>query len=208
MPKSPQHHLLLAVHAMPMSAIEALTALASAHDWSLRQDARVPPRWRSGELLVATAPVWAALADLAGARRPRGVGLVTAEDAASAATSTAPASLPEAVLSWPCDVSLLREQLSRLMAPVPLALDPDTRIVMHRGHRVHLTPRECRLLQVLMAHAGEAVHRDVLEAALHVWGQEFESNTLDVHVHRLRRKLPDAGIRAVRGYGYVLLATP
>lgn len=206
MPKSPQNHLLLADHAMPTDAVETLRALASAQGWALRHDARVPPRVRSGEVLVATAPVWAAMAAVAGSRPPRGLCLVTARDATTASAQMARSGIAAAVLSWPCDVSQLLDQLSSLMAPAALSLDPVSRVVCHRGQFVHLTPRECRLLQVLIAHAGQAVHRDDLEAALHVWGQEFESNTLDVHVHRLRRKLPDAGIRAVRGYGYVLIA--
>ncbi len=82
----------------------------------------------------------------------------------------------------------------------------DSSVTSALKRQAHLTPKECRILQTLMAHAGDAVAREVLEAMLHAWGHEFESNTLDVHVHRLRRKLPDAGIRAVRGYGYGLIA--
>lgn len=191
---------------MPPDAVKTLRTLASVHDWPIRHDARVPPRVRSGEVLVAMAPVWAAMAVIAGSRPPRGLCLVTADDATTASSLLARSDIPRAVLRWPCDVSLLRDQVFSLMSPALLSLDPVSRVVTHRGQFVHLTPRECRLLQVLMANAGQAVHRDELEAALHVWGQEFESNTLDVHVHRLRRKLPDAGIRAVRGYGYVLIA--
>lgn len=206
MPKSPRNHLLLAVHDMPMDAIETLTGLAAAHGWALRHDARRPPRARSGEVLVAMASVWSDMPFSADALPPRGLCLIASTAERGAQPVAACRSLAEVVLAWPCDVSLLLEPLARLTAPAPLSLDVTSRTVRHRGRLVLLTPRECRVLQVLVAHAGEAVPRDTLEAALHVWGQEFESNTLDVHVSRLRRKLPDAGIRAVRGYGYVLIA--
>ncbi|MBL8278149.1 MAG: winged helix-turn-helix transcriptional regulator [Pelomonas sp.] len=207
MPKSPRNHLLLAVHQMPMDALDTLMALAAARGWPVRREGRLPPRVRSGEVLVAMAPVWLAMATTADSPPPRGLCLIpTAGKGAQPAVDDC--GLAEVVLAWPCDASLLLEPLSRLTAPAPLALDPVSRTVTHRGRLVQLTPRECRVLQVLIAQAGQAVPRDRLEAALHVWGQEFESNTLDVHVHRLRRKLPDAGIRAVRGYGYVLIAQP
>lgn len=206
MPKSPRNHLLLAVHEMPMDALETLTGLAAARGWAVRHDARLPPRLRSGEVLVAMAPIWRAMPVSDDALPPRGLCLINAMAGQDGQPAPAHRDLAEVVLIWPCDVSLLLEPLARLTAPAPLALDATTRTVRHRGRLVQLTPRECRVLHVLIAHAGEAVPRDRLEAALHVWGQEFESNTLDVHVHRLRRKLPDAGIRAVRGYGYVLIA--
>lgn len=206
MPKSPRNHLLLAVHEMPVDARETVAGLAAARGWAVRQDTRLPPRVRSGEVLVAMAPVWRAMAVSADSMPPRGLCLVAPAQELGGQPAPAHRSLAEVVLAWPCDVALLLEPLARLTAPAPLALDAMTRTVEHRGRLVQLTPRECRVLQVLITHAGEAVPRDRLEAALHVWGQEFESNTLDVHVHRLRRKLPDAGIRAVRGYGYVLIA--
>ena len=206
MPKSPRNHLLLAVHEMPLDALDTLTALAVASGWVARREPRMPPKLRSGEVLVAMAPVWLAMPVDAQGDLPRGLCLVDAATVPGAPWPAAHRALASSVLCWPCDVAVLLDRLSPLIAPLPLALDPVSRTVRHRGQRVHLTPRECRVLQVLMAHVGEAVPRDKLEAALHMWGQEFESNTLDVHVHRLRRKLPDAGIRAVRGYGYVLIA--
>lgn len=208
MPKSPRNHLLLAVHDMPVDLIETLSGLAATRGWFVRHDARRPPRVRSGEVLVAMAPIWLAMPFAADALPARGLCLIASTAGQGAQVEAACRRVAEVVLTWPCHGSLLQEPLARLTAPAPISLDVITRTVRHRGRLVLLTPRECRVLQVLMAHGGEAVPRDMLEAALHVWGQEFESNTLDVHVHRLRRKLPDAGIRAVRGYGYVLIAQP
>lgn len=206
MPKSPHNQLMLAVQDMPAEACAVLQGLAATRGWQLRHDDRAPPRVRSGEVLVAMASVWGAMAGTSRRQRPRGVLLLMPAQEPPAVHSLAAAEPAHVVLAWPCEASRLLEHLSRLMAPAPLSLDAASRTVRHRGQVVHLTPKEFRILQLLLAHAGEGVSREVLEAALHVWGQEFESNTLDVHVHRLRRKLPDAGIRAVRGYGYMLLA--
>lgn len=195
---SSEHDLLLAACDMPAPACALLQALAAARGWRVRCDARPLPRVRSGEVVVAMAPPWLAVPR---AQRPRGVLLLVPAGAPTPAADAA-----DVVQPWPCDAAGLLDPLCRLMAPAPLRLDAVTRTVSHRGQLVHLTPKECRILQALLAHVGEAVARDALEATLHAWGQEFESNTLDVHVHRLRRKLPDAGIRAVRGFGYVLIA--
>lgn len=206
MPKRLRAHLLLAVHDMPMEACATLLSLAAARGWPVRQEVRVPPRVRSGEVVVAMASVWLAMAAAVDAPRPKGLLLLTSTQQPASDTPRPDPGLADVVQGWPCDASLLSDHLTGLMAPASLAFDPVSRTVNHRGQLVHLTPKECRILQMLMARAGEAVAREALEATLHVWGQEFESNTLDVHVHRLRRKLPDAGIRAVRGYGYVLIA--
>lgn len=76
------------------------------------------------------------------------------------------------------------------------------------GRRLPLRPREASLLELLLRHAGKPVHRDVLVASLYSLDQEIGSNSLDVHVHHLRRRLAEAGATAtvatIRGYGYAL----
>ncbi|MCE4536014.1 winged helix-turn-helix domain-containing protein [Pelomonas sp. P7] len=195
---------MLAVHGMPAEACALLRALAAARGWYVRCDERPAPRVQSGDVVVAMAAQWQAAPQR---RRPRGLLLLAPPPGDDAQQlPELPGDVPGAVLPWPCEASALLDQLLQLLAPAPLQLDAARRAVCHRGQTVRLTPKECRILQVLLAHAGQAVARETLEAELHAWGQEFESNTLDVHVHRLRHKLPDAGIRAVRGYGYVLIA--
>jgi len=208
MPKSPERPLLLALHEMPMEATASVLALAKARGWTLRCEERVPPRAGIGEVLVAMAPVWAHLAAVRSGLRPKGLCLLAtgSADADADAAALMANDIADRVQAWPCDASVLLAHLLALMAPSVVHLDAASRTARYRGQLVHLTPKECRILEVLLSHAGEAVAREQLEATLHAWGQEFESNTLDVHVHRLRRKLPDAGIRAVRGYGYVVMA--
>ena len=84
-------------------------------------------------------------------------------------------------------------------------LDPAARAVHKAGEPVLLSNREFDLLHTLMLHAGRVLSREQLEQHLYSWGQEVESNTIEVHVHRLRRKLGNALIQTVRGVGYVLM---
>ena len=72
-----------------------------------------------------------------------------------------------------------------------------------------LSPREFALLQALLEHPGRILSRAQLEERLYGWGEEIESNVVEVHVHALRRKLGTDFIRNVRGVGYrVTPATP
>jgi two-component system OmpR family response regulator/two-component system response regulator QseB len=83
-------------------------------------------------------------------------------------------------------------------------LDPAARTVLHGGVPVALKPREFALLHELMLNAGRVLTRDQLEDRLYRWGDEIGSNSVEVHVHHLRRKLAPDLIRTVRGVGYML----
>lgn len=78
------------------------------------------------------------------------------------------------------------------------------------GIRLDLVRRELRVLATLMKRRGRTVLRESLEQAVYGFDDEVQSNTLDSHVSRLRRKLTEAGagleIHAVRGVGYLLRA--
>jgi DNA-binding response OmpR family regulator len=87
-------------------------------------------------------------------------------------------------------------------------LDPAARTVTFRGRPVELQAREFSLLQEFMLNAGRVLSRRQLEERLYAWGEEVESNAVEVHVHHLRRKLAPALIRTVRGVGYVMPREP
>lgn len=85
-----------------------------------------------------------------------------------------------------------------------LELDPASRKVLHAGEPVTLKPREFALLHELMLNAGRVLTRDQLEDRLYRWGDEIDSNSVEVHVHHLRRKLAPELIRTIRGVGYTM----
>jgi len=85
-----------------------------------------------------------------------------------------------------------------------VVLDPAARSVTQDGAAVTLTAREFDLLHALMLNTGRVLSRDQLEQHLYSWGQEVESNAIEVHIHYLRRKLGNALIRTVRGVGYMV----
>lgn len=85
-----------------------------------------------------------------------------------------------------------------------VTLDAAARSVQRAGRPVSLSAREFDLLHALLLNAGRVLSREQLEQHLYSWGREVESNTIEVHVHHLRRKLGSGLIQTVRGVGYVL----
>jgi two-component system, OmpR family, response regulator len=83
-----------------------------------------------------------------------------------------------------------------------LTLDPVKRLVSFRGAPVELSAREFAVLEALMKEPGAVVSREKLEDAVYGWGEEIGSNSIEVHLHHLRRKLRPELIRNVRGVGY------
>lgn len=87
-------------------------------------------------------------------------------------------------------------------------LDPASRQVCRDGQVVSLSTREFDLLHTLMLHAGRVQTREQLEQQIYRWGDEVESNAIEVHVHHLRRKLGAGLIQTVRGVGYLVPRSP
>ena len=87
----------------------------------------------------------------------------------------------------------------------PVRLDVKAGKVTVDGHAVKLTSHELRLLSYLMHHKGKVVSRT--ELTEHLYDQDFDrdSNTIEVFVGRLRKKLPEEVIHTVRGLGYQIL---
>ncbi len=85
-----------------------------------------------------------------------------------------------------------------------LVLNPATHEVYYKEQLLTLSGREFSVLHALMDPPGEVVSRKRLEEKLYSWGEEVESNTLDVFIHHLRKKLDADIIRTVRGVGFKL----
>ena len=95
-----------------------------------------------------------------------------------------------------------------LISHLGVTLDPTTRAVSRGGESVALTPREFAILEALLARPGAVLSRAQLEEKLYGWGEEIESNAVEVYVHGLRRKLGQEFIRNVRGVGYMIPKGP
>jgi two-component system OmpR family response regulator/two-component system response regulator QseB len=83
-------------------------------------------------------------------------------------------------------------------------LNPLTREVLFNGIAVTLSQREFAILESLIRHPGTVISRASLEQSVYAWGQEVESNAIEVHISNLRKKLAPKLIKTVRGVGYKL----
>lgn len=85
-----------------------------------------------------------------------------------------------------------------------LSLNPATHEVFYHDQPCALSAREFSLLETFMTHAGRILTREQLASALYAWGEEVESNAIDVHLHHLRRKIAPHIVQTLRGVGYLM----
>ena len=85
-----------------------------------------------------------------------------------------------------------------------LELDPAAHTVTISGKAVDLSAGEFNLLHLLLDARGRVFQRSQLEEKLYGWNKDIESNTIEVYIHHLRKKLGSNLIRTVRGVGYVI----
>ena len=85
-----------------------------------------------------------------------------------------------------------------------LEIDRAQRLVRCRGKAVTLTSREWVLLEALSARPGQLLSKSQLESHLYAFDDEFESNTIEANISRLRKKLGRDAVETVRGMGYRL----
>ncbi|OJU91007.1 MAG: DNA-binding response regulator [Burkholderiales bacterium 66-5] len=85
-----------------------------------------------------------------------------------------------------------------------IVLDTRAARVLVAGHPLTLTSHEFKLLQLLMQKKGEVLSRTELSEHLYPQDEDRDSNTIEVFVARLRKKLPEGSIETVRGLGYRL----
>ena len=103
--------------------------------------------------------------------------------------------------------ALLRRRGGRaepLIGHGELTVNPVSHQVSLRGEPITLSSREYALLLALLERPGVPLSRSQLEESIYGWGEEVESNTVEVYIHSLRRKLGQGWIVNVRGVGYLI----
>lgn len=103
--------------------------------------------------------------------------------------------------------ALLRRSRGRanpILTHGDISLDPAAHQVMRAGEVVELSGREFAILQVLMEYHGKVMSKSRLEEELYGWSSDVESNTVEVYIHHLRKKLGSDLIRTIRGVGYMI----
>jgi two-component system response regulator QseB len=85
-----------------------------------------------------------------------------------------------------------------------ITLDPAAHSVLLDGVSVNVPRREFALLLKLMENCGQVLSREQLMQSLYGWEEDVDSNTLEVHIHNLRKKLNANFIRTIRGVGYMI----
>ncbi len=83
-------------------------------------------------------------------------------------------------------------------------LDPASHTVYYHDKKIDLSQKEFEILSFLLTHIGQVASRSRLEETLYAWNSEVESNTVEVHIHHLRKKLDNKLIRTIRGVGYII----
>ncbi len=85
-----------------------------------------------------------------------------------------------------------------------IRLNPITHAVEHHGAAVALSAHEYKVLEALLQRPGAVLSRAQLEDRVYGWGEQVESNAIEVYIHSLRRKLGSDSIRTLRGVGYTI----
>ena len=154
------------------------------------------------------------LRQLRAAANPVPVLVLTARDATADRIAGLDAGADDYLIK-PFDVSELKARLRALLRrsfnrPQPaleydgISLDPASQTVTWQGRPVSLQRKEFILLHELIAQPGRVLTRDKLQQVLYGWGEEVESNAIEVHIHHLRKKFAPELIRTVRGVGYLV----
>ncbi|HUW25890.1 MAG TPA: response regulator [Gallionella sp.] len=91
-----------------------------------------------------------------------------------------------------------------LLQVANVQLDPAAHCVRYHDQPIELSTKEFAVLHAFMLNVGKVLSRTQLEEQLYAWGDEIESNAVEVHIHHLRRKLSPGLIETIRGVGYLM----
>lgn len=135
---------------------------------------------------------------------------VTGLDAGADDYLTKPFAMEELVSRLRAILRRPQSALGQVLSAGNLSFDVVARDVRVDGVGVKLSPREAGILEQLLRREGKVVPKTILEQGLYGIEDELSSNSVEVLVHRVRKKLSDAGatatIHTLRGVGYMILA--
>lgn len=96
------------------------------------------------------------------------------------------------------------QQVTPELTHLNVSFNPDNQEVKNDGKLVILTAKETRLLELFLLNANKVLSRDLIQEKLYSWSDDVASNTVDVYIHNLRKKLGNHFIKTVYGAGYAL----
>jgi len=85
-----------------------------------------------------------------------------------------------------------------------IEIDSAAHTVLYDNEKIDISRREFALLEELLSSAGRVLSRSHLEEKLYSWGDEVDSNAIEVHIHHLRKRFGSDLIKTVRGVGYII----
>ena len=95
-------------------------------------------------------------------------------------------------------------QVSPQLEHKGVVFDPQTRRVRFMGKDVSFSPKEIIVLELLLRNKNKVLSKEVIENKIYSWGDEVQSNAVEVHVHHLRKKLGKEIIKTINKIGYVM----
>lgn len=96
----------------------------------------------------------------------------------------------------------VNETTSCIVEYKDVKLDTAAHSVLKGEQKIELSPKEFMILQILMENQKKVVSKSRLENSLYNWDNSIESNTVEVHIHHIRKKIGQDLIKTVRGIGY------
>lgn len=88
-----------------------------------------------------------------------------------------------------------------------IILDTKANLIFDGDNEIKFSKKEYMLARSLIENAGRVQSKTQLESKLYEWGEEVSSNAIEVHMHNLRKKLPDGFVQTIRGVGYIVRKT-
>lgn len=85
-----------------------------------------------------------------------------------------------------------------------VTLDTKANLIFTNGNEVKLSRKEYMIARSLIENAGRIQSKANLESKLYEWGEEVSSNAIEVHIHNMRKKMPDGFVQTIRGVGYIV----